>query len=135
MESIYYVISWACHRRCTHCYEERFHPYARGALAAVAEEAKANYPRIVDHLPQRMTYLDRNDPRPDGSLREKTGRIILSGGEALLEPVRREVTYRAIERIAVRYRGQGGVKIVVQTTGDLVTREIVDDLLERGVFM
>jgi hypothetical protein len=35
MESIYYVMAWACHRRCRHCYEERFRPYARGDLEAV----------------------------------------------------------------------------------------------------
>ena len=30
MESIYYVAAWACHRRCDHCYEDRFRPYVRG---------------------------------------------------------------------------------------------------------
>jgi hypothetical protein len=24
LESIYYVVSWLCHRQCPHCYEERF---------------------------------------------------------------------------------------------------------------
>jgi hypothetical protein len=93
MESIYYVMCWACHRRCKHCYEERFQPYVRGELAGVLAEAKANFPLIVDHLPERMTYRDRNDPRPDGTLPEKTGRIILSGGEPLLDSVRTEITY------------------------------------------
>ena len=32
MESIYYVMSWACHRKCVHCYEDRFRPYVRGEL-------------------------------------------------------------------------------------------------------
>ncbi len=35
MESIYYVMAWACHRRCKHCYEERFRPYVRAELAGV----------------------------------------------------------------------------------------------------
>ncbi len=135
MESIYYVMCWACHRRCRHCYEDRFRPYVRGELAGVLAEAKANFPRIVDHLPARMTYLDRNDPSPDGSLPEKTGRIILSGGEALLDPVREEVTYPVIERLMARFRGNGGVKVVVQTTGDLLTERILDDLLRRGIYM
>lgn len=135
MESIYYVMCWACHRRCRHCYEERFRPYVRGELAGVLAEAKANFPLIVDHLPERMSYLDRKDPLPDGTLPEKTGRIILSGGESLLDPVRTEVTYPVIERLAARYRGTGGVKIVVQTTGDLLTEMIVSDLLDRGVYM
>lgn len=135
MESIYYVMCWACHRRCKHCYEERFRPYVRGELADVLAEAKANFPRIVDHFPQRMTYLDRDDPNPDGSLPEKTGRIIISGGESLLDPVRREITYPVIERLVARYAGRGGVKVVVQTTGDLLTRDIVADLLDRSIYM
>ena len=84
MESIYYVMAWACHRKCRHCYEERFRPYVRGQLDAVVREAEANYPRIVDHFPARMTYLDQDDPRPDGTFPEKTGRIVLSGGETLI---------------------------------------------------
>jgi len=135
MESIYYVMCWACHRRCRHCYEDRFRPYVRDELAGVLAQAKANFPRIVDHLPERMTYLDRNDPLPGGDLPEKTGRIILSGGEALLDPVREEVTYPVVERLMERYARNGGVKIVVQTTGDLVTEGILDDLLSRGVYM
>ena len=66
MESIYYVMAWACHRKCRHCYEERFRPYVRGQLDAVVREAEANFPRIVDRFPARMTYLDQDDPRRDG---------------------------------------------------------------------
>jgi MoaA/NifB/PqqE/SkfB family radical SAM enzyme len=135
MESIYYVMSWACHRRCKHCYEERFRPYLRDELAGVVAEAQANFPRVIDAFPDRMTYLDRDDPLPDGSLPEKTGRIILSGGESLLADVRTVVTYPVIERLVAKYRGRGGVKVVVQTTGDLVTPTIIGDLLERGVYM
>ena len=135
MESIYYVMCWACHRKCRHCYEDRFRPYVRGALEAVVAEAERNYPRIVDHLPERHTYVDLDDPRPDGSFPEKIGRVILSGGEALVDPVRERVTYKVIERLNARYAAQGGVRIVVQTTGDLLTDAIVDDLLARGVWM
>jgi MoaA/NifB/PqqE/SkfB family radical SAM enzyme len=135
MESIYYVAAWACHRRCRHCYEDRFRPYVHGELAAVVREARYNMPRIVDHLPERMIYLDRRDAHPDGSLPEKQGRIILSGGEFLLDALRDELSYPLIERLAARYRDAGGVQVVVQTTGDLLTDEIVDALLERGVYM
>lgn len=135
MESIYYVLSWACHRKCRHCYEPRFRPYVRGALEAVVSEAEANFPRIIDHMPARMTYLDLEHAAADGTLAERRGRIILSGGEVLIEPVRTRVTYPAIERIAKRYDGQGGVNIIVQTTGDLLTPAIVEDLLARGVWM
>src|SRR4030095_16586485 len=135
MESLYYVMAWACHRKCRHCYEERFRPYVRGALEAVVAEAERNFPRIVDNFPERFTSLDLEAPQPDGSLSEKTGRVILSGGESLLDPVRERVTYKVIERLRDRYAAQGGVKVVVQTTGDLVTDAIVDDLLARGVWM
>ena len=135
MESLYYVMAWACHRKCRHCYEPRFRPYVRGALEEVVAEAERNFPRIVDHLPERLTYLDLDDPQPDGTFVEKTGRVILSGGESLLDAVRERVTYKVVERIGARYAAQGGVKIVVQTTGDLVTDAIVDDLLARGVWM
>jgi hypothetical protein len=135
MESIYYVMAWACHRKCRHCYEDRFRPYVRGALEAVVAEAERNFPRIVDNFPDRMTYLDLDDPLPGGGFAEKGGRFILSGGEALLDAVRERVTYKVIDRLNDKYRAQGGVKIVVQTTGDLLTDDIVADLLARRVWM
>src|SRR5690349_24843713 len=67
MESIYYVMAWACHRKCRHCYEDRFRPYIRGELESVVAEAERNYPRIVDHLPARMTYRDLDAMAPDGT--------------------------------------------------------------------
>jgi hypothetical protein len=135
MESIYYVMSWACHRRCKHCYEERFRPYTGAELGSVVGEAVGNFPRIIDHFPERMTYLDLEHPDPDGRLPERVGRIIVSGGESLVDPIREQVTYPVLERLTARYRDQGGVKLVVQTTGDLVTDRIVDDLLERGTWL
>ena len=135
MESIYYVMSWACHRKCKHCYEDRFRPYIRGELEGVVQEAERNFPRIVANFPERFTYRDLDDPQADGTFPEKTGRVILSGGESLIEPVRERVTYKVIEALRDRYAAQGGVKVVVQTTGDLLTDAIVDDLLARGVWM
>ena len=135
MESIYFVMAWACHRKCRHCYEDRFRPYVRGALEAVVAEAEANFPRIIANLPPRMTYLDPDDPGPDGQPRTKQGRIILSGGEALLDATRERVTYKVIDALQARYRDTGGVRIVVQTTGDLVTETILRELLDRGVWM
>ncbi len=134
MESLYYVMSWACHRRCKHCYETRFRPYVRDELAAVVAESKANFPRIIDNLPERMTYLDLASPLPAGGYREKVGRIILAGGEVLIDPVREEILYPAMEKLQAKY-GPGGVKVIVQTTGDLVTERIIDELLARGVWM
>jgi MoaA/NifB/PqqE/SkfB family radical SAM enzyme len=137
MESIYYVMSWACHRRCVHCYEERFRPYVHEELAGVVAEAKAAFPRVIDHLPERMTYLDLETPEEDASsgYRERTGRIILAGGELLIDPVREEILYPALERLRLRYAEQGGVNLIVQTTGDLVTERIVGELLALGIWM
>jgi hypothetical protein len=135
MESIYYVMSWACHRRCKHCYEERFRPYVREELEGVVREAEANFPRIVANLPPRMTYRDRSAPLPGGGFAEKRGRIIVSGGETLLDPVRERVTYKVIAALVARYRDVGGVNVVVQTTGDLLDDAIVADLRALGVWM
>jgi hypothetical protein len=134
MESIYYVMSWACHRRCRHCYEDRFRPYVRAELERVVAEAERNAPRIVAALPERMTYLDLGDLDEAGRPQEKIGRIIVSGGESLLDPVRERVTYPTLERLTEKYRDQGGVKLIVQTTGDLLDDRIVADLLARGVW-
>lgn len=127
MESIYWVLSWACHRKCRHCYEDRFRPYVRDALEAVIAEAERHTPRVIGHLPDRLIYLD-------ASGQERPGRVILSGGEALLDGVRTRVTYPTIERLVARY-GRGGVRVIVQTTGDLLTPPIVAELLDRGVSM
>ena len=133
MESIYYVMAWACHRRCKHCYEDRFRPYVRKELAGVVEEAQRNFPRIIDNFPRNMRYVDLAEG--PGQHSEKIGRIVLSGGESLLDAVRETVTYPVIERLQQRYANEGGVKIVVQTTGDLLTDRIVGELLQRGVYM
>ena len=130
MESLYYVMAWACHRKCRHCYEDRFRPYVRDRLEAVIEAAEAAFPRILANLPERMTWIDRAGPFPV----ERGGRIILSGGEALLDGVRPRVTHKVIEALGARYAGQD-VRIVVQTTGDLLAPGIVRDLLDRGVWM
>jgi iron-sulfur cluster protein len=135
MESIYYVLCWHCHRRCKHCYETRFRPYVRDELEEVLLEAEQNMPRIVDHLPPVMSYEDWRNPMPDGSIPQRRSRIILSGGDVLTDPVRERLLYPALERITERYRNKGGVNIVVQTTGDLLTPTIIGELLDRGVWM
>lgn len=124
VESIYYVLSWLCHRTCPHCYEDRFRPYHGADRERVAGEAKANFARIVANFPARLSYIDSG-----GS--EKPGTVILAGGEVLLEAVREPALYPALELLWSRYRGQ--VQLVVQTTGDLVTEAIVAELLERHV--
>lgn len=136
MESIYYVLCWHCHRRCKHCYEERFRPYIRDELESVVAEAERNAPAIVANLPPRMTYLEAVANPAPGAARfiEKTGKIIISGGDVLTDPVRERLLYPTLEAITAKYRNQGGIKIVVQTTGDLLTPVIIDELLQRGVW-
>lgn len=128
MESIYYVVTFLCHRQCPHCYEDRFRPYQGRELGRVVAESRSSFRRIIDHFPERMTYLDLGDNR-----REKRGRVILAGGEVLLEPVRESVLYPALEQLRARYRDRGGVELIVQTTGDLVTGKILDELLALDV--
>jgi MoaA/NifB/PqqE/SkfB family radical SAM enzyme len=127
MESIYYVMSWLCHRTCAHCYEDRFRPYHGGDLRRVVEQAASIAPRVIANLPDRLTYLD-------GCV-EYPASVILAGGEILLDPVRETVLYPALGLLRARYTGQGGVKVVVQTTGDTINSRIVDELLARGVWM
>ncbi|MGF1554178.1 MAG: SPASM domain-containing protein [Paracoccaceae bacterium] len=140
MESLYYVLCWACHRKCKHCYETRFRPYVRDALEGVVAEAEAAMPRVIANFPERHAYLDLDDPiEAPPHYVEKPGRIILAGGEVLLDPTRERVLYPALEAIQRKYAAQAAeglpVQVIVQTTGDLVTEQIVDDLLARGVWM
>ena len=90
MESIYYVLCWACHRRCKHCYEGRFRPYVRGALRKVVDEARESFPKVLASLPDELSYLDLNAPSETapGGYERRASRIILAGGEVLVDPVR-----------------------------------------------
>jgi len=133
MESIYYVATFLCHRACHHCYEDRFRPYYGADLQRVVGESVVNHARIIENFPDRMTYLDLNDCGPEtGQPREKVGRVILAGGEILLEPVRERVLYSALDLLYQKYGDEA--KLIVQTTGDLVTEKIVDELLAHHVW-
>jgi sulfatase maturation enzyme AslB (radical SAM superfamily) len=129
LESIYFVITWLCHRTCRHCYEPRFQPYYGDQLKQVVDQSRSNVGRIIDNLPESMSYLDRNDPDPCGGLRRKRGRIIVAGGEVMLEPVREPVLYPALDQLHDRYKG--GVELIVQTTGDILTERMAAGLLEH----
>jgi len=135
VESIYYVMSWLCHRECPHCYDDRFRPYRGEELGRLMTEAAVNFQHVIAHLPERMTYLDRKDPDGLGGYKEKIGRIILAGGEVLLDRVRKAVLYPALIHLRVKYRPQGGIKVVIQTTGDQLTPMIIEELLALGVWM
>lgn len=127
MESIYWVLCWLCHRTCKHCYDDRFRPYYGPQLDSVVEEARRAFPRIVENLPESMTFLE------GPGLAEQKGRIILAGGEVLLEPVREPILYPTLDLLRRKYGS--GVSLIIQTTGDLVTARIATELLEHGVDM
>jgi hypothetical protein len=56
----------------------------------------------------------------------------MAGGELLLDGVRENVFYPALEAIQARW-GKHGPHVSVQTTGDVMTREHVAGMLARGV--
>ncbi len=133
MESIYYVTTFLCHRNCPHCYEERFHPYHGEEKRQVVEQSRSQYRQIIENFPDEMTWLDLNDCDPaSGTPRKKIGRVILSGGEVLHEAVRESVLYPALKLLHQKYRGE--VKLIVQTTGDLLTEKILDQLLDHQIW-
>lgn len=134
VESIYYVLTWACHRRCKHCYDTRFRPYVRGALENVLSESDTHYKKIIANLPDSMIYKDPHNLDAAGNPQTRIGRVIVAGGEVLMDPVRERVFYPALDALNEKY-GRNGVRLSMQTTGDLVTPKIVDELLERNVWM
>ncbi|MCF8470211.1 MAG: SPASM domain-containing protein [Parvibaculum sp.] len=134
MESIYYVLTYACHRKCRHCYDTRFRPYVRDELKAVVGEGVENYRRIIANLPDTMTYLDPAHPNADGTPGTRIGRLIMAGGELLIDPVREALFYPAMEAAREKY-GKRGVRLSMQTTGDIVTPKMLDELRERGIWM
>ncbi|MBI1266660.1 MAG: radical SAM protein [Cryomorphaceae bacterium] len=66
--------------------------------------------QIVDHLPPSV------------------GRIILSGGEPLAE---KQKLYTILDALHAKYKGI--TQIMLQTNGDLLTEEILDTLIAKGV--
>lgn len=125
MQAIYWVLTWACHRRCPHCYDDRFRPYVRGALTAQIDSAAAAYPRVLANLPDAMRYIDA-----DGAI--KPTLLVLAGGELLIDGVRERLFYPALEAIADRWQG-ARPRVSVQTTGDIMTDAHVEAMLARGV--
>lgn len=132
MEAIYWVLTFACHRRCAHCYDDRFRPYVRDALTEVIDEGRTAYQAIINNLPDEMSFLDPKTPHPDGSLFRRRTLLVMAGGELLLDPVRETLFYPALEAIRLRWGGRGP-HISVQTTGDILTPDHIEGMLSRGV--
>lgn len=127
MEAVYWVLTWACHRKCAHCYDDRFRPYVREELARVVGEGQAAYARIIANLPDDFTYADPKDPA-----RRRKGLLVMAGGELLLDPVREPLFYPALDALRARY-GAAAPHISIQTTGDILTPAHIEGMLERGV--
>jgi len=128
MQSLYWVLTWACHRKCKHCYDDRFRPYVRDALSEVVGEGQQAYQTIIQNLPDDMTWFD--PANPDAG-RQKT-LLILAGGELLIDGVREELFYPVLRALKSKY-GDKMPKLSIQTTGDVLTDKILDEILELGI--
>jgi Iron-sulfur cluster-binding domain len=126
MQAIYWVLTWACHRKCKHCYDDRFRPYVRDALTEVMSEGQTAYHAVIDNLPDDMSWLNENTGQRERTL------LVLAGGELLIDGVREELFYPALDAIQARW-GDNAPKISIQTTGDVLTPQILDECLSRGV--
>ena len=102
-ESVYWVFTQLCNDECDHCYNDSG-PYG----ARISEE---DCMKIIDNLPERID------------------RIILSGGEPIAD---RKKLYRILDALKAPYTDKG-TQIMLQTNGDLLTEEILDTLIEKGV--
>jgi hypothetical protein len=127
VESIYFVLSWVCHRTCEHCYEDRFRPYYGAELERMIAASERDVPRIIDNFPSAITFLDPENPQAP----PRPGRVIVAGGEVLLDRGRDRVLYPALQKLRARYGPE--LELIVQTTGDLVNRKHVTELLDLGV--
>ncbi|MEM7330152.1 MAG: SPASM domain-containing protein [Pseudomonadota bacterium] len=125
MQAIYWVLTWACHRKCKHCYDDRFRPYVRDALSDVVGEGQVAFQKVIDNLPDDLTWVD------DKGIRDRT-LLVLAGGELLIDGVREELFYPVLAALKTKY-GPLAPKISIQTTGDVLTPEILDECLERGI--
>ena len=63
-----------------------------------------------------------------GNLPEHIDRLILSGGEPLAE---KQLLYDILDQLKSRYGNR--TQLMLQTNGDLLTGEILDTLIEKGV--
>ncbi len=125
MQSLYWVLTWACHRKCVHCYDDRFRPYVRGALTDVVAEGQRAFEAVLANLPDDMSWTDAS------GVRQPT-LIVLAGGEPLIDGVRDELFYPVLEAIRRRWP-DAPPRLSVQTTGDILKPEHIDGMLARGV--
>lgn len=101
MESIYWVFTHRCNQYCSHCYN-----HSRPGGPSVT---RAEVDAVLENLPE-------------------TNRLILSGGEPLVE---KELLLYVLRGAARRY--QGRPTVALQTNGDLLDETALDELLEAGI--
>lgn len=126
MEAVYWVLTWACHRKCRHCYDDRFRPYVREDLKRVVGEGVRAYRAILNNLPDDMSF---RDPKTGA---RKRSLLVLAGGELLIDGVREELFYPVLDAIKERW-GDHAPYVSVQTTGDVLTPDRIEAMLKRGV--
>jgi hypothetical protein len=126
LEAIYWVLTWACHRKCKHCYDDRFRPYVRGDLQRVVNEGRSAWEAVLQNLPDDFTWLD------PATGKRKQGLLVLAGGELLIDGVREELFYPVLEGIQRRW-GDKAPHVSIQTTGDVLTPDRIEAMLSRGV--
>lgn len=106
----------------------------REEFQSLLASSQSSYKRIISNLPETFLYQDPHHPLPDGRPSERIGRIILAGGELLIDGVREGLLYPCLDEIQNKYWGLEA-RITVQTTGDLLTLQYIEEMLERGVWM
>lgn len=126
MQALYWVLTWACHRKCRHCYDDRFRPYVRDALSETVSEGQRAFEAIIANLPDDLTWLNDKTGELEPTL------LVMAGGELLIDGVREELFYPALDALKAKY-GAAMPKISMQTTGDVLTPDILDECLARGV--
>jgi hypothetical protein len=72
-----------------------------------------------------MSFLDANGVR-------KRSILVMAGGELLIDGVREELFYPALDEIRARW-GDSAPHISIQTTGDVLTPAHIDAMVSRGV--
>ena len=97
----------------------------RDALTQVVGEGQAAYQKVIDNLPDDLSWVDETGRR-DRTL------LVLAGGELLIDGVREELFYPVLEALRAKY-GERSPKISIQTTGDVLKPDILDECLPRGV--
>jgi organic radical activating enzyme len=102
-ESLYWVFTQLCNDKCDHCYN------LSGPKGERISEEECL--QIIENLPSKID------------------RIILSGGEPLAE---KKKLYLILDELGRRY-SLSETQIMLQTNGDLLTEQILDTLIEKGV--